>query len=160
MNNFSYYTDTQIEYQLALQRLEILENRKMEIWQKYFGVKSPQWDKIGEKGTNTNPDKMVMYLDEISRSKGNKPSLEAEIIRTRNEAQRLDKVLKVMAEKLKSTDSIEGKLYYRIVVEKCSVNKAIREIAAEVYMTENNIWKTYYPKIKADIRKLRKNDEI
>lgn len=155
MNNFSYYTDTKIEYELALKRLEILENRKMEIWQRYFGVKSPQWDKIGSGGTFSDNDKMVLYLEEISRSKGKNLSLEQEITKTKNEVERLKKVLVGMTEQLRKTDTIEGKLYYLVVVEKNSVSKAISKLADTEYMSEKNIWKTYYPKIKEEIWKLR-----
>lgn len=157
--NFSYFTNTQLEYKLAIHRLKILEDRKTEIWQKYFGVKSPNWDKIGQQGTPDQSDKMVKYLAEISQPKGHNLSLEEEIEQIRNEAERLKKVLETMANKLKDTDSIEGKLYYRIVVEGMSSNRAVRETAETEYMTENNIWRTYYARIKEDIRKLRKAEK-
>lgn len=158
MNNFSYFTDTKIEYELAMKRLSILEERKMEIWQRYFGVKSPRWDKIGAQGSRDDSDKMVRYLEEINRSTGKSLSLEQEIAKIRNEADRLEKVLKEMTKRLRKTDTIEGKMYYLIVVERQSVSKAIKHLSETEFMSEKNLWKTYYPKIKEDVRKLRKKD--
>lgn len=156
MNNFSYYTDTRIEYELALKRLKVLEDRKMEIWQRYFGVKSPQWDKVGSPGSHDDADKMVRYLAEISRSDGNSPSLEEGIEKLKKEAQELKKVLRGMEKRLEHTDTIEGRLYFLVVVKRYTVNRAIREVAEAEFMSEKNVWKTYYPKIKEDIRKLRR----
>lgn len=155
MNSFRYYTDTKIEYELAVKRLETLKDRKMVIWQKYFGIKSPNWDKIGAQGSRDDSDKMVQYLAEISRSKDGFPSIEEEIEQLRKEAQKLKKTLQRMETQLADTESVEGKLYYLIVVKKYSVNGAVKHIAETEYMSEANVWKTYYPRIKTEIRKLR-----
>ena len=156
MNNFSYYTDTKIEYELASKRLKILQERKEEIWQKYFGIKSPQWDKITVASSYPNEDKMVLYLSEIERESNNSPSLVESIAKAESDVLWLKNAISDMEMVLAKTDTIEGKLYYLIAVKQMSVNKAIKEVAEKEYMSEKNIWKTYYPKIKDQIRKLRK----
>ena len=159
MGAIRYYTDTKIEYEIAKMRLNTLLNKKEEIYIKYFGIKSPS--KFSEVPlSHSYEDKMVEYLNEVEIEKRNGLTLQEEIESIKKEIARLEAVLKEMEIRLAKLNGIEDKLYYEIVVNKKKVTEAVEYIAETCYTSDKNVWKTYYPKIKDDIRKLRKYNEV
>lgn len=153
---YRYYTDTIVEYNMCLMRLKLLVEKREELYTKYLGVKSPNLDKIGTQSSFSGNDKVIAYLNEYEAPKGDKPSLKEQIEKLQYEKQQLEVVIKDMQNQLAKVSGVEGRLFYLIAVEQHQIRKAIEKVADEFYMTEANVWKTYYKNIKEEVRKLRK----
>lgn len=66
-----------------------------------------------------------------------------------------DNKLKEIEKQLKTLKGIEYSLYYEIMVNGLSVNKAITKVALQYDVSDSTIWKTYYPDLK---HKLEQNN--
>lgn len=159
MKTINYYTDTLIECEVAKLRLKTLLEKKEVIYQKYFGLKSPVISDDKAFGGYSNKDKMIEYLEEIEEKKVNGISLQQEINMVEAEIESLEDILAEMRIRLAKLTNIEDKLYYEIIVNKRKVTEAVNYISETCYTSDKNIWKTYYPKIKSDIYRIRRISE-
>lgn len=151
-----YLTQTLLELYVAEAYLRTLEERRALIYQKYFGYKSPSnYDIVPSQHNGAKVDKSVLYLEELDEKKYNGRSLLEEMEFTRKDIECLKNGVKSMKLQLAKSSNIEDKLYYEIVAKGQKVGKAMQKVADDNYMTKKNIEKTYYPKIREDIQKLR-----
>ncbi|MDO4378962.1 MAG: hypothetical protein Q4C64_07540 [Erysipelotrichia bacterium] len=158
MSAIKYYTDTVVEYELAKLRRKSLLEKKEEIYVKYFGIKSSsRFDsEPPQANTSVNRDKMVLYLNEIELVEHNGVTLKQEIETVEMQIKRLENEIAEMERLLSKLDSIEGKLYFEIVVNRKKVSEAVSCVADKYYTSESSIWHTYYPKIKGDIYRIKR----
>lgn len=149
------YTDTKMEVMLLEARVEFLENKKLEIFTKYFGLKSPQWDKIPTL-SDPNQDKNILYITEMAKKQNNGLTIDQELEIDKKQLEKAKRTLAKMDKMLQELKGIEYQLYYEIVVNEINVNQAVKRIAENNYMSVDNVYHVYYPKIKAEIHQLRK----
>lgn len=146
------YANTKAELNIAEERLQLLMNRKEELFTKFFPITSRQSDTFSH--TNKRSEPMIDYLAELEKvNPVTNKSLNQEITDARNQADTLRYYLKRMEYNLEHTTGIENELFSLIVVKGVRKTKAV-EIIAEKYRKEPiTIWKYYYPKIKEEISK-------
>lgn len=155
METIRTYTNTKCELEMAKARLNLLMDRKEQLYAKYFPVAQRLKDDI-VKGGEQDSDKFASYLYELYNVDiGTGYSLEQEIEHQRNVIERDKQALDEMTETLENTTGIEYSLYYEIVVKGVGISRAVSNIA-ERYNKENyTIWKYHYSKIKKDVEKLK-----
>lgn len=75
------------------------------------------------------------------------------------EKERLIKIKKSYQEKiqkiehmLKQLKGVEYSLYYEIIVNGLTINKAVDKVALKYDLSSSTIWKNYYPNIKEQIK--------
>lgn len=150
----STYMNTLLELQAIQERLKWLEERRLVLYTKYLGVKSPNYDKVGGK-KNWSIDGMSLYLEALEKVDGaTGVSLEKEIEMLTEQRQTLTDTLKNMGQSLRKAEGIEYELFVLIVVDGMKRSQAVKEIAEKNYMSEQTVWRYYYPKIKEEIEKL------
>ena len=149
------YTNTLLELRSCEARYKYLSERREVYYVKYLGIKSPTYDSVGGH-KNWAVDGMSIFLDLVSRKDPKTGlSLDEELEKVAEEITALTKILKEMALYLRQMEGIEYQLYYRIVIDGLSKSEAVRRIAEENYMTERNVWSTYYPRIKDSLHMLK-----
>lgn len=152
-----YYTQTMLELYSAEAYLRMLKDRRTLIYQKYFGYKSPSnFDIVPSQHNGVSKDNSVDYLAEINEKRYGERSLLEEIDFAEKDIAILKKCINTMQIQLSKSSNIEDKLYYQIVAKGLNVSKAMEKVADENYMSKKNVEKTYYPKIKEEIWKLKK----
>lgn len=149
------YTNTLLELRSCETRYKHLKEKREVYYVKYLGVRSPSYDGVGGQ-KNWTVDGMSIFL-ELVTTKNPKTglSLDEEMEKLSKEISELMTVLKEMGQYLKSMKGIEYQLYYRIVVEGKSTSEAVRTIAENNYMSERNVWRNYYPKIRENLHRLK-----
>ena len=148
------YTDTKCELEMAKTRLNLLIDKKISIYNKYFPV-TKAIKEIVVDGSQSSEDKMVEYIREISEVDiGTGMSLEQEIEYQRKKIVTFQGYLDSMDDTLGKISGIEYKLFYEIVYRGTSVSKAVEKIAEMTEKDTSTIWKNYYSKIKKDIKKI------
>lgn len=148
------YTDTKCELEMAKTRLNLLIDKKISIYNKYFPV-TKAIKEIVVDGSKSSEDKMVEYIREISEIDiGTGMSLEQEIEYQRKKIVTFQGYLDSMDDTLGKISGIEYKLFYEIVYRGTSVSKAVEKIAEMTEKDTSTIWKNYYSKIKKDIKKI------
>ena len=160
MSAIRNYSNTLIELRSCEQRYRFLREKREVYYVKYLGAKSPVYGKVGG-STNWTPDNMSIFLDLISR-KNEKTgmSLDEEMEVLSGEMSEYNRLLREMAKSLKMMRGIEYELYTEIVINGLTVSNAVKRIAEKNFMSENNVWVQYYPRIKDEIKKLERNDKV
>lgn len=152
------YTDTLIEFKIAKARLDYLLLRREELEVKYCGVKGISYKTEGGQDMPSMKDNMMEFIVAITTpDEDTGLSLDDEIEEKTHEVIKLYELLASMARSLSKLSSLEGQLYYLIVIEGRSVSKAVEQVAELNYMEARNVWKTYYPKIQPDLMEIRKS---
>lgn len=149
MRGLRNYTNTRKELQLAEKRLDILRNRKEELYNRLVMPKGWQMSDgggVSTKEPESNTEKYVLACNTPSEATG--MSLNEEIAHVEQEIYYLRKVCEMMEETLEQLTGIEATLYSLIIIGGKAPTDAVREVADMQYMTEDNIWHTYYRKIK------------
>lgn len=149
------YTNTLLELRSCETRYRHLQEKREVYYVKYLGVRSPSYDGVGGQ-KNWTVDGMSIFL-ELVTTKNPKTglSLDEEMEKLSKEISELTTVLKEMGQYLKNMKGIEYQLYYRIVVDGKSTSEAVRTIAENNYMSERNVWRNYYPKIRENLHRLK-----
>lgn len=100
---------------------------------------------------------MSVFLDLVTkRNPKTGLSLDEEIEKLTGEMSSLSKLLKDMGKNLKRMKGIEYQLYSTVVIDGLQITKAVQRVAEDNFMSEQNIWQTYYPRIKEELTKLEK----
>lgn len=148
------YSNTLIELKSCEQRYTFLRERREVYYVRYLGAKSPVYDGVGGH-KNWATDNMSIFLDLVTR-KNEKTgmSLDEEMEHLVEEMGEYNKLLREMSKNLKMMKGIEYELYTEIAINGLSVSNAVKKVAERNYMSENNVWVQYYPKIKEEVRKL------
>ena len=157
------YNDTRIELNIAMNKLDQLNEKKNMLYAKYCSLTTENFEDVG-RPINKKRDKMIEYLIELEKVNPiTGKSLEQEINEQRNIVNKLQYYINLMEYNLQQLEGIEYKLYYAIVCEKENTNKSVTQIIEEFaennYMHEQTIWQNYYPKIKPELEKLKMYSE-
>lgn len=156
MESIRTYTNTKCELEMAKARLNLLMDRKEQLYAKFFPVTQRLKDDI-VKGGEQDSDKFASYLYELYNVDiGTGYSLEQEIEHQRAVIDRDKRELATMTEIIENTEGIEHELYKKIVFDGVTKTQAVKQIAVEYGKEEQTIWKYHYRKIKKYIRNLEK----
>lgn len=148
------YTDTRCEYEMAKTRLNLLMDKKEELYCKYFPI-TPKLKEVDVEGGLRNNDKMADYVHELHELDiGTGKSLAEEITYQQKRIHKLEGYLKTMGDTLSKMTGLEYQLYYEIVVKGINISKAVDNIASINNKDTSTIWKNYYSKIKKDVKKI------
>ena len=144
---------------MAKTRLNLLMDRKEQLYCKYFPVTQKLKDDVIKGGTKDN-DKMAMYVHELNEVDiGTGRSLAQEIEYQRAYVDNIKRYIDDMSETLNKMQGIEYALYYEIVVKGINTSKAVSNVAERYNRDDHTIWKYHYNKIKNDVKKLQKVSE-
>lgn len=153
------YTNTKCELEMARARLSLLMDRKEELYAKYFPVTQKPKDDIVKGGKKDN-DKMAAYVHELNEVDiGTGRSLAQEIEYQRDIVDKFKRYLNEMTDALSKMRGIEYALYYEIVVNGINTSRAVSIVAERYNISDRNMWKYHYKKIKKDVIKLKKVSE-
>ena len=150
------YTNTLLDLRSIQERLGVLQDRRLVLYTRYLGVKSPTYDKVGS-GKNWTVDGMSIFLEKISEVDPRTGlSLDDELELLTNQAARLTRTLKEIRANLRKMEGTEFELYAAIVIDGKSKSERVREVREKNYLSEQRVWRYHYPKIKEELEKLRK----
>ena len=153
------YTNTKCELEMAKIRLNLLMDRKEQLYAKYFPITQQIKDDVISGGKKDN-DRMAMYVHELNEVDiGTGFSLAQEIEYQRSVIERDTQYLNEMNETLNKNSGIEHSLYYEIVIKGTGISRAVGNIAERYNKDNDTIWKYHYSKIKKDIKKLKMSSE-
>ncbi len=148
------YTDTKCELEMAKTRLNLLIDKKISIYSKYFPLTATLKDVIVD-GGEKNRDKMADYVHEINEiDLGTGMSIVQEIEYQQQNTTKLQGYLDVMSDILGKMSGIEHQLFYEIVYNGVNITKAVENVAEATGKDTSTIWKNYYSKIQKDVKKI------
>lgn len=148
------YTDTKCELEMAKTRLNLLIDKKITIYVKYFPVTTKPKEISVDGGTLDN-DKMAEYLHEINIvDLGTGMSIVEEIDFQQKNIVKLQGYLNEMDIILSKMSGIEYQLFYEIVYKGTNPTKAVESLAFETGKDTSTIWRNHYRKIKKDVKKI------
>lgn len=149
------YGNTKVELKIAKQRLEALISRKQELYNRYVMPKGWQVSDgggVSSKAPQSNTEKFVMACEAVSEATG--MSLNEEIEHCRSEVLQLEQLCEVMEDTLQHLDGIEATLFSLIIIGGMTPTKAVEQVADMQSMSIDNVWHTYYRRIKKYIDEL------
>ena len=159
MEAIKTYTNTKCELELAKIRLNLLMDRKEQLYAKYFPITQKIKDDVIKGGSRDN-DKMAQYVHELNEIDiGTGRSLAEEIEYQRKVIYKLKRYVSDMNETLSKMTGIEYALYYEIVVKGINPSRAVSNVAERYNKDDHTIWKYHYNKIKNDVKNLKKVSE-
>jgi hypothetical protein len=145
--------------EVAKARLNLLMDRKEELYCKYFPITAKFKEDIIKGGKRDN-DKMAQYVHELNEVDiGTGMSLAEEIEYQRGVVDRCTNYLNTMSETLGKMQGIEYALYYEIVINGARISRAVSDVAEQFGKDDRTIWQYHYSRIKKDIKKLSKHSE-
>ena len=157
MCDFKNYIATKLELELNKTRLELLEEQKESIFNKYFPTTAKIKQVVISK-TNKENDAYIGYMHEINK-KNNTTGLNIteEIIFLNDNIKRLERHLKKMDDILNRAEGLEYELFYMIICKGVRVTPTIQHLAEKYNYDERTMWRTYDKKIKKYVIKLKKS---
>ena len=159
METIRTYTNTKCELEMAKLRLNVLMDRKEQLYCKHFPI-TPTLKDVVVSGGDRNRDKMADYVHELNEVDiGTGRSLAQEIEYQREIVDKLARYIKDMSDALEKMNGIEYALYYEIVVKGTRISRAVSNVAERYNKDDGTIWKYHYPKIKKEIKKFRTYSE-
>lgn len=159
MDTIRTYTNTKCELEMAKARLGLLMDRKEDLYCKYFPITAKLKEITVNSGRHNN-DNMADYVHELHEVDiGTGRSLADEIVYQREVVDKLQQYVNTMSDALSKMNGIEYALYYEIVVKGVRISRAVSIIAERYNKDDQTIWKYHYPKIKKDIKNLKKYSE-
>ena len=159
MDAIRTYNNTKCELEMAKTRLNLLMDKKEQLYAKYFPVTQKIKDDVVKGGVADN-DKMAKYVYELNEVDiGTGRSLAQEIEYQRAVVDKLKCYLNEMNDTLSKMRGIEYSLYYEIVVNGVRISKAVSNVAERYNVDDHTIWKYHYNKIKKDVKNLKKVSE-
>ena len=148
------YTNTLLDLRSCEQRYSYLREKREVYYAKYLGVKSPNYEGLGIQ-KNWGVDGMSIFLDLVTKKNARTGmSLDDEIDKLIKEMATLSRVLSDMGKNLRRMKGIEYQLYSAVVIDGLNISRAVSKVAEDNFMSEQNIWATYYPKIKEELKRL------
>ena len=143
------YGNTRKELHIVETRLTELIRRKDELYQRLCVPKGWQISEGGGVSTKTpqsGVEKFVTLCNTPSEATG--LSLNDEIERCEQEVAQLRDLCQAMETLLMELQGIEATLYRLVVIDGKTPTEAVREVSESMYLSESNIWHTYYKGIK------------
>ena len=158
MYDIRNYTNTKCELEMCKTRLNLLMDRKEQLYCKYFPITSKAKEVMVTGGSRNN-DKMADYLHELyDVDIGTGKSLAGEIEYQQENIEKLQGYLNTMSDSLNKMTGIEYQLFYEIIFKGVKVTKAVENIATENGIEPQTIWKNYYKKIKKYVNRIKAFD--
>ena len=158
MYDIRNYTNTKCELEMAKTRLNLLMDRKEQLYCKYFPITSKPKEVMVNGGTRNN-DKMADYLYELyDVDIGTGKSLAEEIEYQQATVDKLQGYLNTMSDSLNKMTGIEYKLFYEIIFKGVNITKAVENVALANNIEPQTIWKNYYKKIKKYVNRIKAFD--
>lgn len=154
MCDFKNYVDTKLELDLNRTRLNLLEEQKESIFNKYFPTTSNIKEIIVSR-TNKQNDAYANYMHEITKKNTTGLTICEEMIFLNENIKRLERHLKKMDEIIHKLEGLEYELFYMIVCKGNKVTYTIQFLADKYNYAERNVWRTYEKKVKKYIEKLK-----
>jgi hypothetical protein len=159
MDTIRTYTNTKCELEMAKARLGLLVDRKEALYCKYFPITAKIKEIMVDGGGRKN-DNMADYVHELHEVDiGTGRSLSDEIEYQRGVVENLQQYVNMMDDALGKMNGIEYALYYEIVVKGVRISRAVSAIAERYNKDDQTIWKYHYPKIKKDVKTLKRYSE-
>lgn len=94
--------------------------------------------------------KMIeLKIEAIHENEQNQIVEKEQLLKTKQSYQ---EKIKQMETEMKQLKGVEYSLYYEIVVNGLTINKAVDKIALKYDLSTSTIWKSYYPNIKEKIK--------
>ena len=144
--------NTKAELNIAKERLNLLMDKKQEIYAKYFSLTAKMSDTPAR--TNKITDLMAEYVAEITVVNSiTGMSLDDEIEHIRNEINKLEYYIRIMEYNIAHTSGIENDLFKKIAINGLSPTKAVERVADKYDMHTDSIWKYHYKKIEKELKK-------
>lgn len=147
MEGIRSYTNTKNELKIVEQRLLVLKQKREELFNRLCVPKGWQ---VGEGGgtptTQSATERYVLMINEPNKATG--MSINQEIEQCEADIKRLRWLLNIMEEALGQLTGIEARLFQKIAVEGMKPTEAVAFVADEQFMSTDNIWHTYYRRIK------------
>lgn len=138
------YTDTEREFKIAKERLNMLKRRKLELDTKYISLKAVQITDMKVDGGSEPKDKNIEYVSQLlKRDKKTGLTIEEEIVMLQKEISQIQSTLDKMKYHLKHFKGLEYKLYCKVVVDGLNITKAVEKLAEEEYMSVSTIWEVH-----------------
>lgn len=150
---FRTYNDTYHEYKIELLNLERLEEQKNEIKNKYFKITSSSDSNINT--SNEYDDKYTRYMIELEKT-----NIDEKIEIQKNKVNKLKYYLNCMEYHISKLKGIEYQIFYEVIYNNKNISKAIEYVAEINDKEPQTIWKLYYVKIKNELTKFKKSDNI
>lgn len=154
MCDFKNYIDTKLELDLNRTRLNLLEEQKESIFNKYFPTTSNIKEVVVSR-TNKQNDAYVEYMHEINKKNATGLTICEEMIFLNENIKRLERHLKKMDEIIHNLEGLEYELFYNIICEGKRVTVVVQTLADKYNYDERTIWRTYNKKIKKYVEKLK-----
>lgn len=149
------YTNTICELEMAKKRLNLLMDRKEQLYCKYFPLTPSLKEDIVD-GGEKNRDKMADYVHELHEVDiGTGKSLAEEILYQQENVDKIQNNVNDMNNILSKLTGIEYELYYEIVVKGMAVSRAVENIAEKYDKDIRTIWKYQYKNIKKYVKKIK-----
>lgn len=153
------YTNTKCELEMAKTRLNLLMDRKEQLYCKYFPITAKSKEIMVDGGEHNN-DKMAEYVHELHEVDiGTGKSLADEIKYQQENINKLQNYINDMEDSLSKLNGIEYSLYYEIICKGVPISKAVGNIAEMYEKDTQTIWKHHYKKIKKDVKKVKRYSE-
>lgn len=153
---YSQYSDTAQELKIASSRLKYLKEKKETLYVALVGVKSPN-GKTEASGSGGNKDKMLEYYHATEeKPQANGLTINAEISQLEKEIEKLKKLKKEMENCIGKMNTIESVIYYQVACRGKKPNDAVKFVAQQFGYAESTIWNSFYPNVKAELRKIRR----
>lgn len=148
MGGIVSYTNTRKELKIAEHRLSVLINRKDELYHRFCMPKGWQISD-GASATHAVRSGTELYVTACNtRNEATGLSLNEEIDKCQREVEELRDACRIMEDALERLDGIEATLYCMIIINGKKPTEAVNELAEMEHYSVDNIWHTYYRKIK------------
>lgn len=149
------YTNTKLDLESAKARLNLLMDKKEELYCRYFSISSKIKEVVIDGGQRNN-DKMADYLHELTKINPlTGKSLEQEINDQLIVVQKLEYYLKRMENTLNTYTGLEADLYKEIVVNGLKISKAVEKVAEKYNKDVSTVWRLYHKTVKKDVYLLK-----
>lgn len=151
------YINTVNALKVAEARYESLKLRREALEQRYCGVHAIRYDGDGTKNQPSNRDNILEYVIAITTPQTSTGmSIDDELGELADEIAELTDTVRKMQYYIKNLQGIEYELYTAMMIDGMRPAEAVQMVAENNYMSEANIWKTYYPQVRSVMKKTAK----
>lgn len=153
MTAIKTYNDILYELRTVQARFSYLKEKREELYTRYISPNTMTVDLVGGQNMPKNNDLVFEYIKAVTTpDEKTGLSIDEELEVLTREMNSLSKTLLEMTTSLMNLKGVEYALYVEIVVNCQKVSEAVAKVAEANGMSERNVWKNYYPKIKEYLR--------
>lgn len=151
---FDCYNNEVQKRKIYLSELNRCNERKEELHALYLGGSNQFKEQIkGGKSINPTEDAQVRYVDETNyetyiKIEGQPYSINEYIDKLKKLIEEQDRYIEEISNVLSKIDGRECELFYLIKVQGYKPSKAVKKLAIKYDITESNIWRREYKRIK------------